>query len=246
MRDDLLHAQASVDWAVSHFPSFEQRMAAWLADNVHIRVEKTKPPITHSVIVGSQKALLPLSFNVDFGMYIHAIRSSLDMLATALAIRHSTCRPDDAYFPIASSADAFAAGRYKGHKLVERLPDVERAKIEALKPYNGGNKSLHALHQLDIMRKHRKLIDVEVTPGTMRLSGTQQALLNFVPVTLMPFRLNEEAVLGFLYNGAPEGNLQIAPNISIYDTDLPAGESIVGPLDDFARLANSIIGLFEG
>jgi len=87
MRDDLLHAQAAVDWAVSNLPSFQERLYAWIAANIHIFLKETEPQIPHNVLVAVQKEPLPLTFNVEAGAYINVIRSSLDILAVALARR---------------------------------------------------------------------------------------------------------------------------------------------------------------
>jgi hypothetical protein len=114
MRDDLLDAQACVDWAVSQFPALQQRINSWLSVNVHIGVEETPPPATHDPIVAIENAALPLAFNVEVGAYINVIRSGLDILATALARRYGIPKPDEIYFPVANSEAAFMGGRYKG------------------------------------------------------------------------------------------------------------------------------------
>jgi hypothetical protein len=146
MRADLLDAQASVDWAVAQFESLENRINSWLHLNVSARVKETDPPATHDVVVAVEKESLPLSFNVEVGAYINAIRSSLDLLATALAERHGMPKPEDAYFPIANSAVAFGSGNYKGAKFIKGLPATEREIIERLEPYKGGHKLLWPLH----------------------------------------------------------------------------------------------------
>jgi hypothetical protein len=157
MRADLLHAQASIDWAVAQFPPFNERIKAWLADNFDVIIKEQPAPATHNVIVAIQKQPLPLAFNVEAGAYINVIRSSLDILATSLAHRYRIPRPEDAYFPVASSVTAWSAGNYKGAKFVKALPTPERSIIETLKPYQGGNDTLWSLHHLDITRKQKRL-----------------------------------------------------------------------------------------
>lgn len=245
MRDDLLDAQASVDWAVSQLPSFVQRIEAWLRDNVYFRVEKTEPPITHSVLIASQKDRFPLTFNVEFGAYINAIRSSLDILATALAIRRGACRPDKAYFPVARSAAAFAAGSYKGHELVKGLPDTERVVIESLKPYKGGNETLCTLHDLDIVRKHRRLIDVQASPASMTIKGSDAALRQVIPTGFGTVRPNEETILCFLWNRAANYNIKVAPHVAINEVGSAGRKPVIADLNEFASLAHAIIKLID-
>jgi hypothetical protein len=88
MRDHLLHAQASVDWAVSNFPIFEERLNSFIKSNLNIIIEDSYSDAFYDPVVVIEKAPLPLTFNVEAGAYINAIRSSLDILATALAYRH--------------------------------------------------------------------------------------------------------------------------------------------------------------
>jgi hypothetical protein len=83
MRADLLEAQASVDWAVEQLLPFHQRLEA----NVVIEIRDVPPPATHNPIVAVERELLPISFSVEAGAYINAIRSSLDILAMALVRR---------------------------------------------------------------------------------------------------------------------------------------------------------------
>lgn len=123
MRDDLLHAQASVDWAVAQLPAFQERLRGWLDTNIDTIVKELPPDTPNNMIVATEKAPLPLAFQVEAGVYINAIRSSLDILAATLAYRHCPTLVDDAYFPVVKDAAIFAGGqRYKGAKFVKALP----------------------------------------------------------------------------------------------------------------------------
>jgi hypothetical protein len=240
MRADLLHAQASVHWAVAQFESLENRINTWLHLNVSGRVKETDSPATHNFIVMVEKEPLPLAFHVEIGAYINAIRSSLDLLATALAERYGVPKPEDAYFPIANSAAVFAKGNYKGRKLVKGLPAPERKIIEDLKPYKGGHKLLWPLHQLDIMRKHRRLIRVEPSPVFFRIYGE-----GVQPVATGWLRTQDETVLGLIGKDAPKPQITQSFSITIGESVLPDGKPVVAALDDFAFVAESIIKRFD-
>jgi hypothetical protein len=82
VREDLLDAQASIDWAVAHFESFNQRLNLWRHENTEITVVDPGPHIPYKELLAGQKAPLPRFFNVEAGAYINSIRSSLDILAT--------------------------------------------------------------------------------------------------------------------------------------------------------------------
>src|SRR5260370_8066307 len=101
MRFDLLHAQAGIDWVVAQLPSFQGRIDSWLKDNVEIAIKDPDPGVPNNVIVAVEKEALPLSFVVEVGAYISSIRSSLAVLATALASLYHMPKPHHAYFPVA-------------------------------------------------------------------------------------------------------------------------------------------------
>ena len=171
MRDDLLDAKACIDWAVSKFEPLEERMEAWLDVNFELEIVDPDPNCPNNVIVARHHAPVPADFNVEVGALINTIRCSLDLLATSLAYRFSVSRPDKVYFPILDSADVFSSGKYKGAEFINGLPKIERTMFESLKPYKGGDALLWPLHQLDVMRKHRKLLRVCAAPQRFRITG---------------------------------------------------------------------------
>jgi hypothetical protein len=240
MRLDLLYSEACINWAVSNIPSFEKRLNTWLEDNVYLVVKELEDNPTDNMLIMLEKEMFPLEFNVEAGAYINAIRSSLDILATSLAERYSMLRPDKAYFPVAANAREFAAGGYKGAEFVKALPDAERAIIESLKPYKGGNDSLWALHKLDIMRKHQRLISADPCIATFRIWGWG---VKFVFASGQ-IRANNETVIGFIPKACPRCNVDFTPHITINEVDFMPRKPIIPALNDFAGFAKSIIELF--
>ena len=220
MRNDL-HAVASIDWAVSNLPSFETKIDAWLRDNVYADVIDVQGNTADKMVVAVEKELLPLSFVVEAGAYINAIRSSLDILASSLARRFGVAGDEQIQFPIASDLTAYRDGRYKGAKFVEALPDHERGLIEDLKPYQGGNPALWALRQLDIVRKHRRLLSVYVNPRSVSIRGP--AGFGFKPVPFIA-PVDDKTVLGFIPRRPSKPDINVACHIS-FDEALLGFES---------------------
>ena len=62
MQDDLLHAQASVDWAVSKFPAFQAIIDDWLRVNINFGIKKLPADMPYNHVVAFKKETLPLSF----------------------------------------------------------------------------------------------------------------------------------------------------------------------------------------
>ena len=197
------------------------------------------------LLVASEKEPLPLAFNVEVGAYINVLRTSLDILATTLGRRHGITKLDDAYFPIVDSQSKFLAGNYKGQKIVQRLPPVERSILEQLKPYRGGHDVLWALHSLDIKRKHQRLLTVEPHPAMLSITAVN------IDKTFTPLpggqwvRGYQETMLGFIRKGAPKPKVQFSAFIGFDEPETGMSHVVLEALDQFARVADSIIDLFD-
>ena len=59
MRDDLLHAQASIDWAVSKLPSFNKSLYIWLKENIEVCVKDSDPNGPNEIVVAVEKTPFP-------------------------------------------------------------------------------------------------------------------------------------------------------------------------------------------
>jgi len=245
MRNDLLSAQASVDWAVSNFPALQKRLDIWRDDNLHVVIEDLPSDNPNSIIVAREKEPLPLMFNAEVGAYINAIRSSLDILATSLVERYRIpIKEEDTYFPVLNSEAQFRSPRYKGSEFVQGLPPTERGIIETLKPYKGGNNLLWSLHHLDIVRKHCRLLTVEPNPVSFHINGWGLES-TFTPISGGWMCNPGETVLGFLAKGAPKPKMEFTGYIGLNEPGALARHPLVPALDKFASLANSIITLFD-
>lgn len=96
-------------------------------------------------------------FACIIGDAIHNLRSSLDLLAGEL-VRLNGGNTSNVLFPFASKGDDL--------DLMIKKRNIDRASTEvvdiirSLKPYTGGNETLRAIHDFDIMDKHKLLIPV--------------------------------------------------------------------------------------
>jgi len=248
VRDDLLDAQAAVDWAVSQFLALTHRINSWLELNVNVVLEDPDPSVPNNVIVAVEKEPMPLVFNVEVGAYINVLRSSLDILASAVANRHGVVEMDEVYFPVAGSASAFVSGNYKGAKFVKGLPSTERAKIENLRPYQGGHELLWPLHHLDIVRKHQRLLILNANPYLFSVSGLGVRQY-FTPLATGFMRADNvsqnKVVLGLLRKDAPKYDMKLIPYVAFDEADLIDRKPIDRAFDQFATAVRGIISLFD-
>ncbi|MGC2416050.1 MAG: hypothetical protein WA459_25565 [Stellaceae bacterium] len=171
MRDDLLDAQSAVDWTRAQIPLFLRELDAWQKRYPYRVIEERDLESGDRFVVALQDKTFPLTFNVWIGATLNSLRSSLDLLATALAARNGKAPNRDWHFPLFESFDKMNKGidgaKYKGW-----LSQQERDMIRALKPYSGGDETLWPLHRLDILRKHERLIrGILVVHAVIQLTG---------------------------------------------------------------------------
>jgi hypothetical protein len=243
MRDDLLDAQAAIDWAVAQLPTLMARLESWGNGPRYRLVFEPHPEIKKKLIkLADIKQLDPI-INAEVGVIINSIRSSLDILITSVALRYGYTNTNRTYFPITNSEADFVDGKYNGKEAIQALPPRERSIIENLKPWRGGNNLLFALHKLDIMRKHQRLIDVRMVPWAIAASPAAfKAGLEFVPG--WP-GLKNDAVIGWTHIDAPDCNPDMSLKVQFDETIASTNNHLVGALCDFTSLAYAIVKLFD-
>jgi hypothetical protein len=243
MRADLLEAQASVDWVWDRLSALAERVEEWLQTNVVIEVRDVPPPATHNPIVAVEKEILPVAFSVEVGAYINTIRSSLDILAMTLVRRHGlSIKEDRVYFPIADSKGALL--KNGGAPLLQQLPADDRGRLLALNPYREGNPALWALHRLDIVRKHRRLLDVQIRPIHLSMQGALQPG-DFEPLHGEPFQAGVETVIGLIRKGVPTPTMQSRFYVAINEPDTIQRRPVSAALIYLAEAASTAIKLFD-
>jgi len=244
MLNDLLDAQAAIDWAVAQLPTLQARVEAWSNGPRYKLIFHPNKQLGKKIIKLAEVQSIDSIINAEVGAIINSIRSSLDILITSIALRHGYTNTERTYFPIARDRAQFLSfAGYKGCEAIKALPDRERSIIENLEPWRGGNATLVALHDLDIIRKHQRLIDVRVTPWAIVISPEDYRNgLEFAPVWR---GFKNDAVIGWTGINAPDCNPQISLQIEFDETLPGSNKSLLATLRDFASLAHSIINIFD-
>jgi hypothetical protein len=244
MRDDLLDAQANVDWAKAQFDSLQRRLIAWREDAPYGFSEEFRPEMGKKIIRLCNVKLPPPIINAEVGFIVHAIRCSLDVLINALAERNGHPAPKDTRFPICASRDEFFHGKHAGRKAIKRLSAADQALIEDLEPWRGGNNPmLIALHDLDIMRKHRRLIAVTATPQLVMITSASRGRgIKFRSVWA---GFENDAIVATTDPNENASDIQIAFDVTFNEVGAVSGKLVITTLDEFASLANSIIKRFD-
>ena len=103
--------------------------------------------------------LIPHEIRAIIGDIVHNIRSSLDIAACELA-RINNKSDKNVYFPFCDSEERL--DETIKNKKFHRAGDKAISIIRELKPFTGGNTILRAIHDLDILDKHKLLIPIPV------------------------------------------------------------------------------------
>ena len=99
---------------------------------------------------------MPMQFAPIVGDAVHNLRSAFDYIAVALTVPPiGTGTLAHAYFPTGKDRQGFIKTR-DGY--MKGAPADALRMVEELEPYDGGKHSIRALHDLDILDKHKLLI----------------------------------------------------------------------------------------
>jgi hypothetical protein len=197
---------------------------------------------------------LPLQLGVVLGDVVHNLRTALDHIAVALTIPPiGTGNAKNAYFPTGKTREDFVQAcmiKMKGAN-----PDGLKV-IEGLEPYDGGKYSFRALHELDILDKHKLLVPAIANIHIQRMSVVIGAA-RFV-ITGADFKEGTAVIDCSTVDRADidlgridlEGNFEAAFTVVFGKGHPLDGEPIVPTLLDMTSVAQSLVercrGLFPG
>jgi hypothetical protein len=252
MRDDLLDAQAAIDWAVTQIPIIQNVFFEWCKEHPYKVVKEFQSQYGGYVFVAYPDGTFPLIHNAWVGVIINSLRSSLDSLAAALARRNGNKPNAETHFPIfASEQDMIDP--LTGIEGKKWLSKGERAAIKTLKPYKGGDDTIWPLHKLDVVRKHERLICASIDvrrfhfeTGQIGGVGGYMMVSGFAGIE----RLKDKTILSGAGGPDPldmaESHTHITAHITFNEADLGlADHEVATTLSRFAARVSDIIELFD-
>lgn len=242
MRADLYDAYGAIDWTNAQLPLIEQEIETWRRLPPYEIVAEDDPAIGKKLLRLRIIRYLPPTLNAAVGACINSLRTSLDLLASALAIRNGKSPSSSRHFPFAQTAADFMRPDFVA-KRKKWLSPADLAIIEAAKPYRGGNDFLYALHQLDILRKHERLLRIDVIPT--QFSADLAAIDQGFEFTIPWPGFKEDAVIGRIDIDAARYNLEMKISVLFDEASFFPTQPIVPLLRQLRGTAHSIIQLFE-
>jgi len=242
MRADLQDAYGAIDWTNSQLPLIEQEIESWRRLPPYEIVAEDDPAIGKKLLRLRITRQLPPTLNAAVGACINSLRTSLDLLASALAIRNGKRPSSSRHFPFAQTAADFMDPDTVS-KRKKWLTSADLARIEAAKPYRGGDDFLYALHQLDILRKHERLMRMEVflTQLSMDQAAADQGFERVFPWP----SFEENALIGRTSLDATSHDLQLEISVLFNETSFFPAQPVIPLLRQLRGTAHSVVQRFE-
>jgi hypothetical protein len=132
-----------------------------------LREEESRWAKSGPITLAKVQDQIEISFNVPdtagaiIGDAIHNMRAALDHMATEIC-EITTQSTKKVYFPFSASEGEL--DRQIKEKNFDNAGTDAISLLKDIKPYRGGNEKLRAIHDIDIIDKHRALV---VTPSTL-------------------------------------------------------------------------------
>jgi hypothetical protein len=215
-RDGFEDAKSSANWSIAHAPTLQSHIIEWLQSNPYELFVEDDPQRGDKFLAAYQvKPLAPIIFG-DIGAMINSLRSALDILFCALCRRNGIKPTRHTKFPIHRQADGLV-GELKNIEKEKWLTEREVRKIESLRPYQGGDDALFAIHHLDIVRKHERFVSAEPVISQAHITawgGATSALQRLNDKTIL-YRLPANSVFS-----PSKGNSMVSAEIVINEAAL--------------------------
>ncbi|MBL8844783.1 MAG: hypothetical protein JNN24_03335 [Hyphomicrobium zavarzinii] len=235
MAADLQELKDRIAWAQGKSVVLGAQIRDFL-DTRGFALERTHSPDTgYTELFIVKKADVPPAIRIETGSIVHELRATLDALACQLAIRNKG-RAVDTYFPISADSAVFEKD---GRKKIRNLSEADRAAIEALKPFGGGNDLLFALHRTDIIGKHQRLVMTGGYAGA-DLRGMMISELSMNGGGMVNDRLPIAR-----WRGNNTFRIKVSVDLCFSEPPPIAGRPLVATLDNFASLVQSIVKMFD-
>jgi hypothetical protein len=152
---------------------------------------------------------------------VHNVRVALDYLACAFAIANGKTI-SGVSFPIASSQSKYLEAQCQGK--ISKLSKTAQDFVHGLKPYQGGCSLLWALHELDRVDKHQKLVQFDEAPWQRRALGFS----------------NSPAIASQTIRDQPR-NFELRLNLAFSGVDIFAGKPALELLRECLNCVQSIV-----
>src|SRR6266571_2456329 len=247
--EPFLGPRLKIERADRHIADVDDVVRKFLEREPYTAVVEQEKGCPDSLVLRA-KEKLPNRLATIIADAVHNLRTSLDYLAVDLVALNGQSTKD-VYFPFCASADDLEAKIVERH--IDRATEKIVNEIRLLKPYRGGNDALRAIHDLDIIDKHKLLIPIGYVGSVKNLVYSAKP----DPNTTNIFVFGDNHWRGALDDGAKMvtlvtgHNLKVGQNfkaeiqIAFADGQPFEGKPIIQSLKIFSKAVTSVIARFE-
>jgi hypothetical protein len=232
-------ARLKVERAVSHANEYRAVLDAFVKSNP-IRISAEIDPKTgQPIIKGVFEKPIPDGLFLSAADAIQNLRSALDQAASCCA-RAAGYSSRNTYFPHGKDEAGFMD--YLGVKNCEKIPEVVREAIADLQPYYGGKGYLiRALHDLNIVDKHNKLLDVGYAVAKVQVSNNVRSSGGTT------WRYSEGKLETLEPNPTSQVNerIQVTIRTTFLDVKAVKGEAVMHVLSEMTKVVSRAIEVME-
>jgi hypothetical protein len=165
---ELAGARAKIERAKKHIRDLDREKTTFLASDAYKVTPEFYVEQNTTAYFLDECLSMPNGISLLIGDAAHNLRTALDYLACSLIPSVAGKAPaSHIYFPICKGLKEYkteSRGKTKG------MPETFKQRIDAFKPYGGGDNRLWGLHQLDIADKHRLLTTTITTVHTLNFT----------------------------------------------------------------------------
>ena len=251
--DPLLGPKLKVKRAKRHLADFKGRWDEFVTSKPYEDITKDDPKTGERIFALRVLSDPPCDLSVIAGDVVHNLRSALDQLVCGLIRANRKEVSGSNGFPISRNKKRFKTAQVA--KLKNVSPKAARF-IRLLKPYEGGNRYLWLLQQLDNMDKHNQIIPVVAgnvefrvlkrVPSSFTGLGLPQVIPRVLPlggVELLKgdceiYRVSKLAL-------DPHRDPTVTIQMTFGKTGFTRGEPIIEILKDIIQLIERIIDIVE-
>lgn len=231
-----------IERAKHHINDLHRRLKIFEATNFYRLLIEYNPNTDKNILKVTQTQPIPDDFALVIGDALHNLKSALDFSVSDVLLKVIGRRSKHAKFPVYSTRDSLV-GAIKGGDINQAPKEIIDFIVDVVKPYDGGNEAICALHEFDILDKHMLLLPV-VQFGVL----TDFALENDRGAEWTGLTFGLETGIVYL---PQRGKLKITNNgqasmFMYFDKGLPfENKPIIPTLIQFAELVSGIIESFE-
>lgn len=246
MRDWASNGAVKIKRAKEHIDNLNTEVRSFFARDTHRVILEEKGKRTRCVVRITEP--VPVRWGAVAGDAIHNLRSALDALSHHLGFAGDTRRQGQ-YFPVYADAEEFKAKRL-GKKEGSRDASVDL--LKRTMPYQGRDKPLWLLNELDTIDKHEvlpivccsfKAIDYELP---FRSSAGKPILFKTVRPDLI-YPVEDGTVLWVL--GATLSPVSVQPkatfDIAFSEPQIVEGQPVIPLLHNLTSLVEGIVATFS-